>query len=270
MNKPPSLIKWTGSKRLQSIEISKHFPQAKRYHEPFLGGGSVLFFATKHFDDCIASDIYTPLITLWSRVKNEPEIVIDTYRKEWKSLQQDFPKYYYKVRERFNEKQSEHDLLFLSRTCANGIIRFNNKGEFNNSLHVTRKGMNPNNFERIVIEWSKQLVNTTFLNTDYSELINNANKEDFFYLDPPYYNSKNRYMNNLKYDCFLDFLEKLNSKGSKWALSFDGTRGNEDLTVDIPKELYKHHYYLQTGNYAVKKVLSSKLEKVSESLYLNY
>ena len=67
-----------------------------------------------------------------------------------------------------------------------------------------------------------------------------------------------------------DFLELANSKGAKWALSFDGTRGENDLVAEVPKELYKSHNLLKAGNSAVKKVLSSSVEEVKESIYLNY
>ncbi len=61
----PSLIKWTGSKRSQAKKISKFFPKFKRYFEPFLGGGSVMYYASERsVNGCLASDLYTPLIDL--------------------------------------------------------------------------------------------------------------------------------------------------------------------------------------------------------------
>jgi DNA adenine methylase len=270
MNKPPSLIKWTGSKRSQSEDIVKLFPKAKRYIEPFLGGGSILYHATKHYDKCIGNDIYEPLIGLWDLVKSDPYNVCDRYEREWNFLQESFPEHYYKVRSRFNAKKEASDLLFLSRTCTNGIIRFNKAGEFNNSLHLTRRGMQPKRFKAIVFAWFARLANTTFSCGDFEELKKTVTKDDFLYMDPPYLNSKNRYISNLEEQKLFGFLEFLNTTGAKWALSFDGTRGENDLRADIPKELYKTNKLLLSGNSAVRKVLSSTVEVVHESIYTNY
>ena len=69
---------------------------------------------------------------------------------------------------------------------------------------------------------------------------------------------------------FLEYLEDLNSRGIKYLLSFDGKRGEEDYTVDLPKELFKRHEFIPSGNSTFKKVIDKETEKVLESLYLNY
>ena len=53
-------------------------------------------------------------------------------------------------------------------------------------------------------------------------------------------------------------------------LSFDGIRGQENYTVDLPKELYKRHVFIESGNSTFRKVIDKETEKVLESLYLNY
>lgn len=270
IKKPSSVIKWTGSKRKIAKAIFSLFPEANRYFEPFLGGGALLYLASYKYQDLFANDIYQPLIDFWTQLQKNPVEVIESYRKNWLKLQEDFPDYYYVVRNRFNKKPNGNDLLFLSRTCTNGIIRFNKNGEFNNSLHVTRKGMNPELFERIVLEWYNVIKKVEFTCEDFFLLKSIMKKNDFVYLDPPYLNSKNRYFSNLDYNRLLEFLEELNSKDVKWILSFDGRRGKTDLTVDLPKDIYKKHIYIDTGNSTIKQVLSSCNEKVIESLYLNY
>ena len=68
---PPSLIKWTGSKRLLAQKIQKYIPDNyQRYFEPFLGGGSILF--NNCHNTAFANDIYSPLIEIWNKVKNIP------------------------------------------------------------------------------------------------------------------------------------------------------------------------------------------------------
>ena len=194
----PPVIKWTGSKRSQAGKIAALFPSFNRYYEPFLGGGALLYIAAEH--DCHASDNYKPLIDFWSIVKCDVEAIIERYSAEWGRLQEDLPGYFYIVRDRFNSNPNPYDLCFLSRTCVNGIIRFNDKGEFNNSFHLSRKGMHPERFAVIARMWSARLNRTTFSCGDFEEELRTARQGDFVYLDPPYAGSTNRYQENLDQD----------------------------------------------------------------------
>lgn len=267
--KVPSLIKWTGSKRLIASEIQKYIPVSyNRYLEPFLGSGSVLFNNSSKLS--LANDIYTPLIQIWNMVKSDPSKVVEHYKIDWENLQEDFPEHFYRIRDRFNQCPNGNDLLFLSRTAVNGIIRFNSRGEFNNSIHLSRRGMTPTTFSKIVNKWHGKLQNTTFYNMDYKKFLELAEKGDFVYLDPPYANSKNRYIQNIDVDELFEVLSDLNSKGVKWALSFDGTRGNLDFKYPVPSTLFRRVVLLSNGNSKVGQVLNSKSEIVHETLYLNY
>ena len=267
----PSLIKWTGSKRSQAEVISQFFPiNAQNYYEPFLGSGAVLYYATQHFKKTFGSDIYEPLIEIWNGVKDQPQQVIDVYTDSWQKLQSNFPDFFYTIRDRFNKKKNGNDLLFLSRTCVNGIIRFNSDGDFNNSLHLSRRGMIPSRFANTVWQWTMRLKNTEFSVADYSEVIKKAQKGDFVYLDPPYANSHNRYIDDLDIDRFISFLKELNNAGILWALSFDGARGGDNLTYNLPADIYEFHTFISSGNSAVQKVLNDSVEQVQESLYLNF
>lgn len=278
----PSLIKWTGSKRSQAQSIAQLMPSHHRYIEPFLGGGALLYLAANR--GAVAGDIYKPLIELWKLIQAEPDTVIDTYTVQWTELNEELdgvdkrgmtkgngiPKVYYKVRDRFNRQPNALDLNFLMRTCVNGIVRFNDDGAFNNSFHLSRRGMQPARFAGIVQKWTLILQGVEFVCQDYTELLNRAEPGDFVYLDPPYAGNKQRYIGDLDLDLFFNELENLNRRGVRWALSFDGRRGHQDLTHDVPKELYKKHLFLASGNSAVGKVLNGPVEVVEESLYLNY
>lgn len=162
------------------------------------------------------------------------------------------------------------DLNFLMRTCVNGIVRFNSKGEFNNSFHLSRKGMNPERFSSVVMNWNERIQYVRFVCQDYERTISEAGKEDFIYFDPPYVGTKQRYIENLDIKRLFANLHKLNERGVKWAMSFDGRRGKKDLTQKVPKELYKRKFSLHSGNSSVEKVLNGQIERVEESLYLNY
>ncbi len=278
----PSLIKWTGSKRSQAGAIVDLMPRYRRYIEPFLGGGALLYLAAGR--GSVAGDLYAPLIQLWQLVQMEPKKVIEDYEHKWTILKEELdgldiskvnrgdgiPTYYYAVRRRFNEKEDPLDLNFIMRTCVNGIVRFNDSGEFNNSFHLSRRGMEPRRFESIVKLWHLRVQDVTFLCQDYTKTLEIAEKDDFIYLDPPYAGNRQRYIENLNLERFFTALDNLNKRGVKWALSFDGRRGSKDLIHGVPRSLFKRQLLLKSGNSAVSKVLNGPIERVEESLYLNY
>lgn len=264
----PPLIKWTGSKRLQANKIKSYLPEYDRYFEPFLGGGALLFFNCGK--ETVASDIYEPLIKLWVMVRDNVECVIRKYREDWHKLQNSLPAYFYEIRNLYNKYHDPLDLLFLTRTCVNGIIRFNEKGEFNNSFHLSRKGMHPESFSKIARQWSTRIKNVRFECTDYKTIFNETKKGDFVYLDPPYAGNKQRYIADIDHEEFFNCLQVLNSKGVKYALSFDGFRGDIDFRKPMPKGLYMRKVLINSGYSPVKKVLSGQTSRVEESLYLNY
>jgi len=162
-----SFIKWSGSKRSQAKMIVKEIKknQFATYYEPFLGSGAIL--GELNPSRAIGGDIYGPLIGLWLDIRDSPDEVVKNYRLQWQKLQDQGHTYFYEVRNRFNKNHDPRDLLFLSRTCVNGLIRFNAKGEFNNSLHHSRKGMNPDTLEKIITRWSEVIQHDEFLCGDY-------------------------------------------------------------------------------------------------------
>jgi len=262
-------IKWSGSKRSQANQLISYFPkEINVYYEPFLGSGAVLGHLKPK--KAVCSDINGPLIELWNVIKTDPTKVTTDYRKKWNSLQKEGHTFFYKVRDKFNKKKSPLDFIFLTRTCVNGLIRYNKKGEFNNSLHHTRKGMNPDQLEKIILAWSEIIAPHKFLSESYELATKNAKKGDFVYLDPPYFNTGTRYFGTIDFEKFISYLESLNEKGVKYALSYDGTRGEKSFVIELPKSLYKRHIMLHSGNSAFGKVQNGKVEQVHESLYLNY
>ena len=280
--KVPSLIKWTGSKRSQVSSIMKLAPTYNRYIEPFLGSGAMLYAAG--VPGSIAGDIYKPLIELWRIIQKNPLEVVNRYRRDWTILNAELdsldlknlpknkpvPYHFYLVRDRFNSEHDPLDLNFLMRTCVNGIVRFNSSGEFNNSFHLSRRGMEPDRFEDIVRSWHDVVQSIDFVCQDYEETLEGTRASDFVYLDPPYAGNKQRYADDLDLSRFFTTLEALNHKEVKWALSFDGSRGKRSLVHDVPRSLYKRHMLLSSGLSAVNKVLNGPVEAVMESLYLNF
>jgi len=263
------VVKWSGSKRTQAEVIKSYLPESfNTYYEPFIGGGSMLYAINPQKSVC--GDVCEPLISLWNEIRDNPEKLSEEYHKRWTRLQNEGHTAYYEIRDNFNEDKSPYDLLFLSRTCVNGLIRFNDKGEFNNSLHHSRPGINPESLKKIVIDWSSHIQGTQFIFNDYKITTESAVEGDLIYLDPPYFHTKGRYFGTIDFEKFIEYLEDLNKRGIKYMLSFDGIRGTENYTVNLPKELYKRHIYIPSGNSTFKKVIDKETEKVFESLYLNY
>jgi DNA adenine methylase len=238
------------------------------YYEPFLGSGSILYQLSP--SEAICGDICEPLIGIWKLIRDDPEELITYYRREWKRLQDEGPDVYYEIREKFNETKNPKHLFFLSRTCVNGLIRFNSDGEFNNSFHLSRPGINPKRMGPIITEWSRDIQDVEFVSGEYNVTTSDVSQGDFVYLDPPYFNTTSRYYGSIDYDRFLDFLKDLNDRDVKYALSYDGHSGDTDYTVDLPEWAYEEHLMLSSGNSSFKNVMDQEVAEVKESLYLNY
>ena len=269
------VIKWSGSKRSQSEEIIKYFPkEIDTYYEPFCGGCSVLF-QLLHSDikvnNYVCSDKNKGLIDLWNLIKVDPKLVSHSYSIMWNELNIDDNKerkkqYFYMVRERYNNKHNPTDFMFIMRTTTNGMPRYNNNGDFNNSFHVTRNGILPNKLEKIIYQWSEVLNknNVEFINQEYNNIV--TNKNDFVYLDPPYANTKGMYYGTIDYNILWNWLEQ---QSCKYILSFNGKTNNDDMTQNIPTNIYSKHIYLNSGNSSFRRVIGkSKNTIVKESLYI--
>lgn len=270
-------IKWSGSKRSQSEEIVKRIEKRdyNTYYEPFCGGCSVLFqllHSDIKFKKYICSDKNKGLINLWNEIKNNPEEVIRQYETMWNELNIDDDKerkkqYFYNVRERYNKEGSPYDFMFIMRTTTNGMPRYNNNGEFNNSFHVTRNGIIPKSFAKTIREWSKVLNEheVEFIHKEYNEI--QANEEDFIYLDPPYANTKGMYYGTIDYNKLWDWIR---NQPCKYMLSFDGKTSSRDETYEVPNDIYSTHEYLYSGNSSFSRTIGkSSNEYVEESLYIS-
>lgn len=270
------VIKWSGSKRSQSNEIINLMEDREydTYYEPFVGGGSVLFQllkSNKRFKKYVCSDINNDLISLWNLIKLSPNLVIESYTKLWEELNADDDierkkAYFNTVRARFNKEKNPTDFMFIMRTTTNGMPRYNLSGDFNNSFHVTRKGILPKTFSKTVLEWSQLLNenNVQFLHRSYEEIITHEN--DFLYLDPPYANTKGMYYGTIDYGKLWEWL---GSQKGKYMLSFDGKTTNTNSTYAVPKDLYSEHRYLESGNSSFRRIVGKTTsEYVFESLYM--
>ena len=274
MNFQPA-IKWSGSKRSQCDEIISYFPRKiETYYESFLGGGSVayrLMNSDINVNKFVLSDLNSDLINLYKLIQNDYKSVVSHYELLWNELNKDsdFERkklYFAEIRKRLNEKHDPKDFMFIMRTTTNGMPRYNSDGEFNNSFHVTRNGIEPFRLEKILKEWNDTLNNhnVEFINASYE--IFSPNENDFCYYDPPYANTKGMYFGAIDNGKFFSFLSDLKCP---YCFSFDGFCEDEDSTYDVPKSVYDEHVYLKNGNSSFRRVIGNKTDKIIyESLYI--
>lgn len=258
------VIKWTGSKRPLSKEIISYFPkQIDTYYEPFVGGGSVLRTVLESkitVKDFVVGDVCEPLILLWQKIKDNPQELITRYEYHWNKCNGN-PEYFYYVRSLFNKDKSDvGSFLFLTRTSTNGLIRFNNKGNYNASFHLKRKGIIPETLSKIIFEWSGLIQKVQFYCQDYQNISPTVN--DFAFLDPPYYRTKGQFYGTIEYSYFFKFLQRV----PVFALTFDGKR-NEEMQYELDTTLYDKHVFLSSQQNSFQKMRKKKI-LVNESLYL--
>lgn len=266
----PPVIKWSGGKRRVASCLAGWFPEtANTYYEPFVGGGALL--PLRPCASGVAGDVIPELIALWLQIRDEPARVAEGYRERWLALQRQGHTLFYEIRDRFNEHRDPVDFLFLSRTCVNGLIRFNGDGDFNNSLHHTRPGIHPDRLERIITMWSAQVQEVAFLCADFRETLAEASEGDFVFLDPPYAGSLGRYTkSHLDQGALFLELERLTGRGVKWMLTYDGYAGTRDYRTPIPEALAVTRGAINSGPSSFPRLMNSRTEQVRESVFLNY
>jgi len=174
-------LKWAGGKRWFVRNHSDLIPTTyNRYIEPFLGGGAVFFSLMPN--NSILGDINPDVVAVFEGLKNNWKYIKRSlqYHQRMHS-----DKYYYKVRD--NEPtgllQRASRMIYLNRTCFNGIYRVNRHGEFNvprgSKNHVI---LESDDFETI----SKVLQNAIIRLSDFESIIDQAMRGDLVFADPPY------------------------------------------------------------------------------------
>lgn len=256
------LLKWVGGKT-QSIEkILSIFPEEiNNYHEPFLGGGSVLLALLSYIETkriklkgvIYASDLNSNLIEFYRHVKENPGKLIEELDKiisEYEIIQGDEvnrkpldleeastskESYYYWIRKKFNEESSESNpkisamFVFLNKTCFRGVFRVGPRG-FNVPFgHYKKVKVYEEEHIRNV---SKLIQKVVFTTCCYNSSFLKVMSGDFLYLDPPYFkeNEKSFVSYTLKkfdsessINLFLK-CKKLGLKGVKFLMSNSNTK----------------------------------------------
>ena len=183
-------VKWAGGKRQLIPQIRERMPEKyNNYYEPFVGGGAVLFELQPA--NALINDINKALINTYNIICNEADAFLEAVNRLDEEMWEDGKKYYYSVREHYNDKlmKSEYDVelaalfVFINKHCFNGLYRVNGKGLFNVPYNNSRRTSAD---ENVIREVSKYLKGVKIINGDFEEACKDAKKGDFVFIDSPY------------------------------------------------------------------------------------
>lgn len=268
-------LKWVGGKRQLIPEIKKLLPRGvlnRPYYEPFIGGGALFFeLQPKH---AVINDYNEELINVYTVIKENPSELIEDLKKHKNTAE-----YFYEIRS-IDRRPHFSDLtnierasriIYLNKTCYNGLYRVNNAGEFNSPFG---KYKNPNIVNEPVIKAVSKYLNSIQIqisNGDYEVILEDIPGNSFVYLDPPYHpisESANftGYVQGgwdeedqlrLRNTCNM-----LNERGIRFLLS--------NSASNFIKEIYsEYNIHVVQANRAVNSD-SSKRGQVNEFLISNY
>ncbi len=198
-------IKWAGGKGQLLKDIRDAYPEGlgttiKKYAEPFIGGGAVLFdiLSSYEFEEVYISDVNKELLNTYRVIKDNSEELISMLRvlQETHIAKDDDGRkeYFYQNRDRYNSIKMEYDgslnvelaslFIYLNKTCFNGLYRVNAKGLFNTPAGVYKNPMicDENNIRNV----SKALQNVQIVYGDFTKSSDFIDGDTFAYFDPPY------------------------------------------------------------------------------------
>ncbi|QRI44046.1 hypothetical protein [Mycoplasma phage sp.] len=268
-------VVWPGGKRQLLKYIFPLFPKNyNRYIEAFLGGGAVFFNLQP--SKAIINDANEELINAYLAIKSNPEELIELLKEHGKNNSKD---YYYKIRSldrninfsSLSGVERAARFIYISKSCFNGLIRFNKKGQINSSFG--NKSEITFDYENIrkISKFLNENNDVEIINGDYKEVFKRLNRDDFVYLDPPYYPvsataelvhyTKEDFTTEkqieLKNEC-----DKLTQRGVKFLLS------NADC--DFIRDLWKDYEILTVETKRMICSDPSKRGRVNEVLVKNY
>ncbi|GAB1403946.1 MAG: DNA adenine methylase [Lentimicrobiaceae bacterium] len=268
-------LKWAGGKRQILPVISNHLPSdihQLHYIEPFVGGGAVLFFLQPGLANI--SDLNTELINVYQVIKEQLNELITELKRHKNDSD-----YFYKIRnldrnpeyQQLSAVQRASRIIFLNKTCFNGLYRVNKAGQFNVPFG---KYKNPAIVNEASLKAVSHYLNTnriTIKSCDYADILSQAGKGTFVYLDPPYHpiaetSNFTGYVqggwNQADQERLKRVFDELNARGAYVLQS--------NSAAPLIKDLYRDYNIttIQAGR-AINSVGSSR-GKVDELLIKNY
>lgn len=289
-------LKWAGGKGQLLSQLAAHLPQQINgepftYIEPFVGGGAMLFYILQHFGNirkAVINDVNEDLILTYRTIRDDVEALVanlSRLEKDYLAIadQDGRSLMFYEVRERFNQHVDDSiervsQLLFLNKTCFNGLFRVNRRGHFNVPFG---KYANPTICNAAVLRADSELLKSAQLEIcqgDYAHALQHVNGLTFVYLDPPYrpLDATSSFTAYAKGDFNDDdqralaaFCHQLSDVGCYWMES------NADCSAKNPEDTFFEELY---QDYRIERVNAarfinanaSKRGKLTELLIMNY
>lgn len=296
-------LKWAGGKSQLLNELINHLPANFKstqiidsYVEPFVGGGAMFFYLKSkcHIKKSFLFDINRELFVGYKVIQNNYEQLIDKLQKmeiEYlNKTDEERKEFYYKIRDIYNKQMQKFNyknydcvwierasyLIFLNKTCYNGLFRQNRKGEFNVPFG---KYKNPSICcADNIIEVHKALEDTEVFCTDFTKADDYIKKGSLVYLDPPYLPlSRTSSFTSYSKEDFTEkdqirlakFYEKMDKRGAYLMLSNSDPK-NEDSTNNFFDELYKKYFIDRIQASRVINCKGSKRGLINELIITNY
>lgn len=273
--KVPHPIPYQGSKRNLAKYILPFLPNnIDQLIEPFAGSGAISIAASLNnkAQKYWLNDINSPLICLLKKMVEEPELVSNKYNEVWQGQLENPKEYFLMVRDLFNKNHEPELLLYLLARCVKNAVRYNDKGEFNQSSDNRRLGRSPQRMQKEIKNFSSLMKeHTVFTSLDYSEILKEASINDWIYMDPPYMGtigSSKRYIQGLDLEKFIYNLGLLNKRDIPFVISFDGKTGEKEYGEELPSHLELFRIEINAGK-SSQATLQGKDEETLESLYLS-
>jgi DNA adenine methylase len=274
---------YQGSKRLIAATILKYVPKGTQtLFEPFCGSAalSVAALSTGRASRVVLNDSYKPLIALWRAIVEDPKPTIYWYRSRWGTQTEttyDAVRAYFndiEPSDRYNDPSYTSALLYLLCRCVKGAVRFNKKGEFNQSADKRRLGRHPDKMAEDLTALHLLLQKRSkFSSTDFYDFIRNQDFGDrsLVYFDPPYEGvggkDKRYYEQLADGDSLINGLDWLNREKVPYLLSFDGT-ARSTRARKLRRMLSLQEIQINAGRSAQATLLGRKVI-TKESIYIS-
>src|SRR2546427_9449766 len=270
LGRPRPFLKWAGGKGRLLEQMAKHFPSKfETYFEPFLGGGAVFFHLQPK--RAVLSDSNSELIQAYSVVRDDPEGLIAVLDKHYshRKKRADYNKIRAQDPADLSATERAARMIFLNKTCYNGLYRVNAAGQFNVPFG---RNLNPSLYDRTaLLAASKALKGSVLTTGDYRWACEYVREGDFVYLDPPYHPpsatanftgyTRNAFGAEDQKEVAVVFAQ-LHAKGCKVMLSNSATH--------LIRSLYSGY---RTKSIKAKRVINSKVSgrgAIEELLIMNY
>ena len=283
-------LKWAGGKTQLIEEIDARLPKKEiedgcidTYVEPFVGGGAVFFHVAQNYHEIerfYLFDVNEDLVNSYNAVKENVGTLIDRLnalqRKFLRKDQSQRRDFYYRVRDDFNSDRDPAKLIFLNKTCYNGLYRVNRRGEFNVPFgDYTKPNICDAKNLRIV---SEVLQKAEIICGDFEESASWIDDKTFVYFDPPYrpLSRTASFTSYAKEDFdegsqirLAEFCTEIDRKGAKFLLS------NSDPKNEDPSDHFFDDHYEGFRIERVKAVRAinckgSRRGQINEILVTNY